>query len=284
MSNILQYNHVIEFSTSGEEFMRKVFLYHLSRGLLGNLIVVGVSAVFMLISMAFVALAGFMFMSIVGIIGGAIAAVVTSLVLQGRLDAYIPDNLTRASSLSFTTLWKTISIDSKNKIGLGKIFLMLLSFLVLSAILLFFGIKLFPIIIANNKLSQDFGKMIFITLGTVAIISSAIFWFFYECCIFAHYRTSRCKCGGVMCYGYGKVTDFQRSEFTQTKTKDSYGTIGDVYLGNDKIGEIKGNTGSYTMQREGVKFTSTYGCQCVFCGKTKNFKKFETKYTSNWHY
>lgn len=258
--------------------MGKIFGYHLGFGLLGNLAVLVLTEILAAVVKALLAwITGLMFPLIVGIIGGAIAGIIASVFIANGNAVYFDDN----DKSKFTNIWRNIAIDNSKKIRIGKILLMLLPFIAICVISAFFAIKQFPII-SKYQSVQEHENMIPVMLGAVALMNTAIFWLVYAICIMVHYIQSRCKCGTVMCYVLGEALGAKEYVITDTKSKDTYGKIGDVYSGDEKIGEVRSSS-SYTLERERLVHVTTYSCHCIFCGKEKRTEQQSSRILKDWH-
>lgn len=103
--------------------------------------------------------------------------------------------------------------------------------------------------------------------------ASAVLWLIYYFCIVSHYIKATCpQCGNLYsyCEGNDVAGSYYSREETQHKYKDRYGKVGELYLDDKKIGDVRGKTGTDTYERKIKSFGHDVHAQCKYCGrKTK---------------
>ena len=117
----------------------------------------------------------------------------------------------------------------------------------------------------------------------VIVSVSAMMWLIYWFYLMIHYACATCRCGRVMTRAEGSTENYDYSTSTQTKTKDTYGVIGEVYEDDQKVGEVKGTTGHYTVEREVHQSSWTSVCHCIYCGRVKKVHHSDSYY-GDWKY
>lgn len=161
-------------------------------------------------------------------------------------------------------------IEKKKKVKFWNVFFVLLPFVAVSAVYMFFAIKMFAVS-ANVVLAHgnDLNGLIVCVLNVV-LFNSAIFWFLYYCIQEYYFFSCRCQCGCIMSYVEVNSYGYKSWDSEVKKTKDTYGTVG-IYVDEDgnKVGEKIGRTGTSTYSTKYHLTGHTAVCKCVFCGAEK---------------
>ncbi len=230
--------------------MFKHFLWLFIRGFLGCILAFWVHAIV-------AAIFGSLFSSIgVMIFSSIIMAIVCIIYRFAVLKHFLEEE-------EYADIWTT-----DKKIKSITVQLWILPKLLIAVALLIFLISAY-----KNSL---FGEFI---LGYGFISAISTFWFFHWLFMFLYFNSQTChNCHAVMCWKNDGRSNYHETEREQTKTRDTYGTIGEVYLDNQKVGEVKGTTGSYTRKRtiKTTSYISHYICQ--FCGNKKSTAEFRSTY------
>lgn len=175
----------------------------------------------------------------------------------------------------YTKIWYDFC-KRKKKVNIVYPLLVLLLFLAIAAIYFYFGFQRYqglPFYLSKNS-TESGEDLLYRWLLPVVLSVSALTWFFHWGSLSFHYLRATCGCRSVMSRKQIETKDCSFSEWTQEKTKDGYGTVGSVYVNNNKVGDIKGST-TYTVTRKGHTLRWISVCQCCYCGN--KFEKEERK-------
>lgn len=122
------------------------------------------------------------------------------------------------------------------------------------------------------------------SMGLTVLGVSAGLWGGYWITMELWFLKNRCKkCHCVMCYTLVGISNYKSRTSTQYKSRDTYGKIGELYVDDEKVGDVNGVTGSYTLKREVHTSSHTENYQCIYCGTPKK-KKVKDTYVGNWKY
>lgn len=171
----------------------------------------------------------------------------------------------------------------KKKIKYYRIFLMLFPLLLLAIMWTIAGNAAFhanEYLLEYNMDNDDVPIVAILLIGTSCLCGGLCYGIWFSILKrFSHYRCGKCHC--VMCFEEDSIKA-RSSNWTEQKSKDTYGTIGTLYVNGEKAGDVRGTTGSYTLEREVHSFDITHLCHCVHCGKPKTFRERDS-FASPWH-
>lgn len=252
--------------------MIKIFSFHFFIGVLINVIVAILSSIaFWVLASIFASLSGFMFPLIVvlilGIIAGCIGIRLAVTSESLGLKTYIQDDKYYSLNV-YSKMWKN-RIDKNRSVKLITIIMVLLSYIAIALLFIWLASNQFSYC---SNIEEKSGKTLPYWLLALVLSESAGFWIIYWIYLMKHYISCSCRCGKVMSRIEEKLLDYQYYDDEQSKTKSTYGVIGEVFDGDKKVGEVRGKTGSNTIYREVHSSSWTSKCRCVYCNRVKEIK------------
>lgn len=91
-----------------------------------------------------------------------------------------------------------------------------------------------------------------------------------------HYLSNTCKgCGNIFCHERKEILSHKNYDEVKTKTKDTYGKVGELYCKDKKIMDISGKTGTQTYETHWKGHHSEYLCECVYCNNQKTIDEYD---------
>ena len=212
----------------------------------------------------------YIFSGILGIIGTIIVMVILHFIFLGETPQdLVSENLLERykEDKSFMAFWDNMRANRK-RVSIWKCLLWLLPLAAIGTVML--------ILAKNTHFKFDYRDESLIMLGKVVsgnvIGINCVYWnliFIYS--VFHYLRVTCIKCGAVLPFIEDNISDYNSVDNIQTKRSDIYGTIGTVYSGNEKVGDVRGKVG--TVEKKYRTWGSTYNshCHCLYCGKRRKF-------------
>lgn len=253
----------------------------------------GSNVLFLLASIIICGIISVVFCEIFVSLIGSITVIVIDVIFSTILCFIIHFAIQRKAINSHTDedkniFWKSLR-QTKRKVKYHMVFFQLLPYLMFA---LFFLVAYFCTDsyvssifdrITEIKNSHDANSiLIAILLRAVIFVPLTQFtfhWIFYIF-LFLHYRCPKCGC--ICSHEYIDSSDYQSRNFTQTKTKENYGTIGKWYTEDGKyIKDETGVTGYTTYQRDVYQSNWTEHFVCIYCGHKDKRNKAKTV-EGNW--
>lgn len=173
---------------------------------------------------------------------------------KGHEKSYMNDK-------GFFDFWHYMCANGK-KVNIGKCVLCLLPMAVISVVMILMAL--------NTYSSFEYTQGNIILSGLISI--NAVYWGLMFIYAFFHYLRFTCfRCGAVFSSIEHSTSNGTYVNNVQTRSHDIYGTIGTVYSGNEKVGEVRGKVG--TIEKKYKTFGSKYKshCCCKYCGKPKKY-------------
>lgn len=168
--------------------------------------------------------------------------------------------------------WKT-RVERKKKTRLRHVFVILFPTLAV-------GVAALVTLIVNFAQPTLFDFENFLETAAICIISVIGTVFpIYTIAIFCRFYSTRCrKCGCILPWEYIKTISSNINEYEKSKTVDTYGTVGELYIDNKKVGDVKGTTGTQTVTKHYTSYSRWALFRCVFCDNERKFGKHEVEY------
>lgn len=266
--------------------MFRIILFHFKYGILYNFIAAVTSAIVFLLVGGLLGFIGMVFPCVVAHIVVAAEVILLSVLKIDKRCEYIEGYKDKEGNYkpednAYTKMWFGFCEKDK-KITIIPLLCVLLLFLAIAAVFFYFGFRIYqglPIYVSKSS-TETGTDLLMHWILPVVLSSSAVTWLIFWLSLVAHYSQSACGCRVVMSRMQVSSKDSHFSEWTQEKTKDGYGTVGSVYVNNNKVGDIKGST-TYTVSRSGWTHSWTAICRCRYCGEEYEKKERRSK-SSLW--